>query len=213
MPKGLMSTLRWVKSGTASVAAFAPLPPVFPSADVLSREIEALGLPEVPPEHAKTAVDEAIYKNRVPRGQAMWHMEAGDRAMTEAEWGVFRLGLAELVAHIEGDLIDETDSAQTGVKVFDRLTVEQKLALLADVADAMHNADVPMMDLTAASEGAVAAVLVVARALLREEIAENGRTTMRSLLLAVAEKKDFDNADVPRLKSRKWDDWDFRVSS
>ena len=139
----------------------------------------------------------------------MWHMEEGDRAMTEAEWGIFRLGLAELVAHIEEDLIYETDAAETGVKVFDRLTVEPKLALLADVADALHDRDVPMMDLTAASEGAVAAVFVVASALLREEIAENRDTTMRSLLMAIAKEQEFDKADIPRLKSRKRSDWDF----
>jgi hypothetical protein len=137
---------------------------------------------------------------RTERGLAMWHMEDGDRAMTEAEWSVFRLGLAEFVAHLEDDLIHESDAVETGVKVFDRLTVEQKLALLADVADAMRNPDVPMMDLTAASEGTVAAVFVVARALLREEIAEKKEdTTMRSLLLASAKEQDFDKADIPRL--------------
>jgi hypothetical protein len=138
----------------------------------------------------------------------MWHMEEGDRAMTASEWGIFQLGLAELVTHIEEDFNYETDAAETGVKVFDRLTVEQKLALLADVADALHDPDVPMMDLTAASEGAVAAVFVVTSALLREEIAENRATTMRSLLLANANEQESDSADLPRLKSRKWGDWD-----
>jgi hypothetical protein len=141
----------------------------------------------------------------------MWHMEEGDRAMTASEWGIFQLGLAELVAHIEEDLIYETDAAETGVRVFDRLTVEQKLALLADVADALHDPDVPMMDLTAANEGAVAAVFVVTSTLLREEITENRDTTMRSLLLANANEQESDRSDstdLPRLKSRKWGDWD-----
>jgi hypothetical protein len=136
-------------------------------------------------------------------------MEAGDRAMTAAEWGIFQLGLAELVAHIEDDLAYENDAAQTGVKVFDRLTVEQKIALLADVAEAMHDPDVPMMDLTAASEGAAEAVFVVTRALLREEIADNSDTRMRSLLVAVAKEQDFEKVDVPSLKSRKRSDWGF----
>jgi hypothetical protein len=32
---------------------------------------------------------------------------------------------------------------------------------------------------------------------------------MRSFLLAVAKEQEFDHADVPRLTSRKWNDWDF----
>jgi hypothetical protein len=139
----------------------------------------------------------------------MWHMEAGDRAMTTAEWELFRVGLAELVGALEEDLVYGTNETETGVTAFDRLTIEQKLALLADVAQALHDPAVPMCDLTAASEGAVAAVFGVIESLVRDEMRSRNETRMRSRLLAVAaESAERDETDdLPKLTSRKYADW------
>lgn len=63
--QGLMSTLRWVKPGTAKhVEAFSfALPPV--AEDTVSMMVDAIGLPEVPPEFSATPVEEAVYLLRV----------------------------------------------------------------------------------------------------------------------------------------------------
>src|SRR5262249_59477157 len=99
----------------------------------------------------------------------MWRMQDGDRVLTEAEWDVFRAGLDQLRDYIEQDIADQTHGTETGVAVFDALTAEQKLALLAEVALALRDPSVPTPRHTAANEGAIMAVLVTFPAMLHTE--------------------------------------------
>ena len=95
---------------------------------------------------------------------------------------------------------------ETGVSAFDRLTAEQKLALLADVASAVRDPTFPIPVHTAANEGAIMAVLESFRNMLREEVdsGDDQRTDLRaSLLAAVA---DEDNRP-PKPTSKKWEAW------
>src|SRR5581483_305273 len=87
------------------------------------------------------------------RRKRMWRMQDANRVLTEAEWALFRTGLDLLRDSIEEDIRAETDDADTGIPVFDRLTPEQKLALLADTAHALRDPAVPMPHHTAANEG------------------------------------------------------------
>ena len=64
----------------------------------------------------------------------MWRMQDGDRVLTDAEWALFATGLDLLRDSIEADIGAGTDDVDTGIPVFDRLTPEQKQALLADNA-------------------------------------------------------------------------------
>jgi hypothetical protein len=100
-------------------------------------------------------------------------MPNGDRVLTEPEWTLFRTGLSALVDYVEDDIRNGTDDAESGVPTFDQLTPEQKLALLADVAHVLRDPATPTPRHTAASEGAIAAVLSVAR----EELAEDDAAT------------------------------------
>ena len=88
----------------------------------------------------------------------MWRMQESNRVLTEAELGLFRTGLDLLRDSIEEDIRSEADDADTGIPVFDRLTAEQKLALLADTTQALRDPAVPMPHHTAANEGAIVAV-------------------------------------------------------
>jgi hypothetical protein len=97
-------------------------------------------------------------------------MQDGDRALTEAEWGLFRAGVELLREAVEEDIQAGTDDADTGVAVFDRLTPEQKLALLADTALALRDPATPTPRHTAANEGAVAAVFSMIRVALEMEL-------------------------------------------
>lgn len=123
-------------------------------------------------------------------------MHDGDRVLDEAEWALFAAGLDLLWDEVERDISDGADDSDTGVGAFDRLTPEQKLALLAAVAAAVRDPAVPCPRHTAANEGAVAAVFAAARGLLADELdgAEppgGGETTeLRGLLLAAAGDPD-----------------------
>ena len=116
----------------------------------------------------------------------MWRMSDGDRVLTEAESKVFRLGLKELLAFVESDISNQTDDANTGVLVFDRLTAEQKLTLLAEVTEAICDPKVAMPTHTAVNEGAIMAVLETFRDMLQEEVEmdEIDRTELKDSLLA-----------------------------
>jgi hypothetical protein len=58
----------------------------------------------------------------------MWRMEVGDRVLTDAELALFKVGLELLINLINDDLETGEDDAGTGVRVFESLTPEQKLA-------------------------------------------------------------------------------------
>src|SRR4051812_29572796 len=140
----------------------------------------------------------------------MWRMHDGDRVLTDAEWDVFRTGLGLLRHFLEEDIASQTDDTDTGVPAFDRLTAEQKLALLAEVATALRDPAVPTPHHTAANEGAIMAVLVTFRDMLRSEVEadEEGRTDLRkSLLAAVADGEDRPKR-LPTPSTKKWEVWD-----
>jgi len=92
-------------------------------------------------------------------GHLMWRTNSGNRILSPEEWACFCRGLGSLRDEIESDLCCDSDDSESGVAIFDRLTPEQKLALLADVSSALRDPDVPIPPLTAINEGAVAAVL------------------------------------------------------
>ena len=76
-----------------------------------------------------------------------------------AEWALFAAGLDLLRDFIEEDIRAETDDAETGIPVFDRLTPEQKLALLAETARALRDPTTPTPHHTAANEGGIVRVM------------------------------------------------------
>src|SRR5262249_46344949 len=65
-----------------------------------------------------------------PRRAVMWRMNSGDRVLSDAEWNLFRVGLGDLWDSIEDDCVEDGGLSQTGVRVFDSLQPEQKIALL-----------------------------------------------------------------------------------
>jgi hypothetical protein len=140
----------------------------------------------------------------------MWRMHDGDRVFSDAECAVFRTGLDLLRAQVEQDIDDQTDFATVGIQAFDRLTPEQKLALLAEVASALCGPDLPTPLHHAASEGAIMAAFVTFNDMLRAEVenAEAGRTELRRLLLAAATGPDGWPGRLPKPTSRNWDTWD-----
>jgi hypothetical protein len=137
----------------------------------------------------------------------MWRMEDGDRVFTPEEWAAFRIGLEYLVDSIVDDEKDP-GLAETGLRAFDSLTSEQKLALLADVAAALTNPAVPPPDHTAANEGAIAAVFEFMSVALEIELgAEQLRTELREALLTAARQSNDRSERLPNVTDGTHDRW------
>ncbi len=99
----------------------------------------------------------------------MWWTTEGERVLQRAEWAVFRLGVSCLWDEIEASEQEE-EYGTTGVAVFDRLRKSERLALLAQVARGLHDEDAPCPDLTALTEGTIAAIVAHLRYLIEVEV-------------------------------------------
>ena len=87
----------------------------------------------------------------------MWWTQEGERVLVGAEAILFREALGYLWDEIE--MCEEIDEEHhVGVKVFDNLSVGQKLTMLVQVGEALLDAAVPVPELTAVNEATVAAV-------------------------------------------------------
>ena len=146
----------------------------------------------------------------------MWRTQDGDRVLTEAEWTLFRAGLELLCEAIEEDIRAGTDDADTGIAVFDRLTPEQKLALLADTVFALREPATPTPRHTAANEGAIAAVFSMIRVELETELdlagmedEEEKPTEIRRMLRAVCEGSEDREVALPDEASTDAEEWDW----
>jgi hypothetical protein len=148
----------------------------------------------------------------------MWRMSSGDRVLTEAEWALFRVGLDLLWDYIEDDDDDSPGLSATGVRVFDALSSEQKLTLLADVTQALRDPAIPTPRHTAANEGAIAAVFATIRNTLEEELAfshdeTDASTEIRSLLLAVTADAEEQPEDLPDLMEADPEPWEWLLEA
>jgi hypothetical protein len=148
----------------------------------------------------------------------MWRMNDGDRCLTGPEWGLFGTGVELLWGYIEADIRNETDDAEVGVPVFDRLTPEQKLSLLAEVADALRDPAISTPEHTAANEGAIDAVFAMIRIALETELGYEGSkvspkdpTEIRRMLRAVGEVVEEKDEPLPEESSTDADAWDWLV--
>ena len=121
--------------------------------------------------------------------------------------------MAGIWDHIEASL--EEDSFCCGIKAFDHLQTNQKLALLALVAKALRDETVPMPELTAHTEGTVAAVFEYVRQSIEIEISFHQEprvspdaTLWRQLVLAACRevKEDWEEP-LPEPSCDEPDEW------
>ena len=88
----------------------------------------------------------------------MWHTSCGDRTLDGAEAELVRASVGNMVDEIQIEAEGLDGHWTYGVQVFDRLSWQQQLAVLADVGEALLRADVAIMPLHAWNEAAVAAI-------------------------------------------------------
>lgn len=146
----------------------------------------------------------------------MWWTPDGDRVLQGAEWELFRHGLACLWDSVE-ESFNDPSGFQTGVRVFDVLQPSQQLAMLALVGKALSDSTVPSPELTAHSEGAVAAVfqhilvLIELETDCQAEPDDQGNSSFwRELVLAAAIQGDEDwDEPLPDAQCDDLGEWDF----
>ena len=144
----------------------------------------------------------------------MWRTPDGDRVLTEPEWALFAAGVDLLWDWIESDIDTGDDNANLGLVAFDRLTPEQKLVMLADVADALRTISVSMPCHTASNEATIAAVLTVIHEELEcelemaadEEMAPS--TSIRQILLSCCSAADDHEDPLPDVSEEDLGAWD-----
>jgi hypothetical protein len=133
----------------------------------------------------------------------MWWTSSGERVLRGTEWELFREGLSCLWDEVE--VAEEEDGSGTsGIAVFDDLPKAERLALLATVAKGLTDEDEPRPDLTALTEGTVAAIFaqicyhIEVEIELQEEAMASGSTQrgrarpLRGMVLAAADQFGID---------------------
>ena len=86
-----------------------------------------------------------------------WHTQMGERVLNPAEAALLRATIGSM----RDELLEEgsgRDQWPYGVRVFDNLSLSQRLALLCEVSEALLKPEIPAPKNTAINEGAVAAI-------------------------------------------------------
>ena len=139
----------------------------------------------------------------------MWHTERGDRVLENAEAKLFATSVLDM---IQSGMLDD-DFYADYIPIFDALTYPQKVALLHYATQALFRPEVPMPELTAVLESAVAAVIQNIYWLVEEEVLETpNHTSFRSLVgQACRELIGEEEIELPDDSSDDLDDWLFCV--
>lgn len=88
----------------------------------------------------------------------MWHTSSGDRTLTGAEAALLKAAIADMTDSLRDEADGLVDEDPCGVKLFDELSWQQRLALLARVASALLDPKVRAPEITAVNEATVAAL-------------------------------------------------------
>ena len=139
----------------------------------------------------------------------MWWTSCGERVLEGAEGALFR----ECLACFVDDLCTlPDDDCPVGIRTFDSLTLAQKVALLAVIGHALLRRDVPIPELTADSEAAVAAVFRYLRGMVALELAEPelGQEWRTRIIDAC---KDCEAEELPAPSCAGHEEWDLCICS
>ena len=137
----------------------------------------------------------------------MWHAPDDDRVLTAGEWALARAGLG--LAWDAVEIADEAGTgAATGVRAFDVLQPGQQVALLAQVGTALSDPATPAPPLTAATEGALAAVFAQLRAWLEVELDTGETTECRRLILGAVGEAAGRDGPLPEPTESDQGEWE-----
>ena len=137
----------------------------------------------------------------------MWRTECGERILEGAEAIVFAETLSSL---LDEAILGQLDDYELGIECFDNLTIGQRISTLATISNSLFREDVPLIDLTAVVEGAIAAVFQHLKYQIIYEIdVPECRSNWRELV--VAARKEAEGVDIPAPTCADTKEWDFEV--
>jgi hypothetical protein len=140
----------------------------------------------------------------------VWRTPAGDRILTPGEWALVRACL-DLAWDAVDVAAEAGTGAATGVRVFDVLQPGQQVALLAQVGTALSDPAGPAPPLTAATEGAVAAVFAQLRAWLEVELFDGDKAGCRRLILGAVGEPAGRDGPLPQPTEANAGEWELLV--
>lgn len=132
----------------------------------------------------------------------MWYMQSGKRVLTKAEWACLA-GPLEL--YLDRLFID--DDSDVGVTVFDRLTAEQKLLILAETCEALCLPEIRAPDRTALNEATIAALFELLRNTVLVEVdcdPDLGSQYREALRSAMADEREIKLPEVDSKDANEW---------
>jgi len=88
----------------------------------------------------------------------MWRTSSGNRTLKGHEAALIRASLAYVVDMLEEESLGYADHWGFNIRLFDNLSWQQQLALLADVGEALLHEDIPAPTLSAMNEAAIGAL-------------------------------------------------------
>jgi hypothetical protein len=137
----------------------------------------------------------------------MWRTDRGERILKGAEARVFAEALLGLLDEATSGTLDDYE---LGIRCFDDLTFGQRVSTLAVIANGLLREDVPIVDLTAVVEGAIAAVFQHLKYEIIYEIdVPESQTNWRELVVAARTEDQVGN--IPEPTSTDTEEWDFQV--
>lgn len=133
----------------------------------------------------------------------MWWTSSGERTLEGDEARVFADALWDL---LDESNLNEFDDYHLGVKAFDGLTFGQKVSVLSIVGNGLLRKDVPRVELTAALEGGIAAVLEHLKIMIILEIDEpEFGGNARELVVAARQEAEGEDITAPTCDNlEKW---------
>lgn len=93
----------------------------------------------------------------------MWRTSTGERTLAGPEAELIRAAISDMVSSLEEEADGLADEWPCGVRLFDELSWQQRLALLARVATALFDPYVRAPQLSAVNEATVAALFAYVR--------------------------------------------------
>jgi hypothetical protein len=138
----------------------------------------------------------------------MWHTNTGDRTLEGGEARLFAETLWDFICELE---VDEGDY-DVGLEVFDRLTYGQKVSVLSIIGTGLLTPDIPMRNLTAAVESAIAAVFDYLKIAVIVEIHEPEiKSNWRKMVLAA--RREGDAEDLPDEGCEDEQEWSIEIEA
>jgi hypothetical protein len=138
----------------------------------------------------------------------MWHTADGLRVLSSQEWKVFALGLELLWSLIEADQQHGTESRFTDVEVFESLSHPQKLLIMSQVAEALHNREVPAPPDHPFYDATAQAVIQIVQGTIQDEMEYGESDDNRRALWEVFDTEESDLRQDKPFEKMKRKDWD-----